>query len=344
MTDSLYASNGKNDHNLTHNQSELERENSLKSKSQKSSTTKVSAPSVNPARNTLLDSHLPTQSLTLQSFVDLHFDFLQGRTKLLKPLEIKEFKRFLVKDFQIDLTKANQKRPKWTQSTEFEDGTDNPLTIAEFCYVEPEEDKKISHKEHQLYLRIPGRKLSLLSLEQQYRLCRRLFLDYGFNATRIDIAFDDYSRILDLEELNRACEEGSCSGFDDFFFGGGGKRGEGKTNRTLYLGSKQSNKRLRNYDAMPRHKINAIRTELQLRREKAVTLFEGIVDDAFRPSFARSPFSENEVKTYLAKALFDQFNFCDKLNSKGKVEKNVSRRKLLPRWQAFKEAVLSSCQ
>ncbi|MGL5873725.1 MAG: replication initiation factor domain-containing protein [Xenococcaceae cyanobacterium] len=161
-------------------------------------------------------------------------------------------------------------------------------------------------------------------------MCVDLSIKFNFVCTRIDIAIDDSRRILKYNRILKACEENNVSGFKTYLVVGGASCGQQIGRQTIYLGSKESERRVRFYDAMPPHGVNADRLELQLRKDKASVAFE---------AFIRTNASAKEV----AKLMFTYFGFINRINSNGKEEKNRARCKPLRWWKTFTETVLFSC-
>ena len=89
------------------------------------------------------------------------------------------------------------------------------------------------------------------------------------NITRFDIAIDDYSRRVMPLDVYEECKLGNFKLFRSFELQQSSLR-DGSPASTLYLGSKgKGEKLLRVYDASLIHDVNAIRWELQLRRDRA---------------------------------------------------------------------------
>ncbi|MDY7004020.1 MAG: replication initiation factor domain-containing protein [Cyanobacteriota bacterium] len=120
---------------------------------------------------------------------------------------------------------------------------------------------------------IPGSYLDELTLEIQSNLLHSLLLDEQLKLTRIDIAFNDYTKRLTPNKLHSWAISGYMRGFrrhsspfEDFQFTLGNNISLGITKT---FGRRSSKKFLRVYEALPIHCKDAIRWELELRDDRA---------------------------------------------------------------------------
>lgn len=122
---------------------------------------------------------------------------------------------------------------------------------------------------------IPGQPLQHVRSHELHKLGRYL-LSKRYRCTRLDWAIDDFTHLLDLDEIAEACERGDYSGAKSHRYFQRKNRGEYEVGRTIYLGSAQSDKQVRIYDknVESKGKINSIRYEIQWRNELAQAAFE----------------------------------------------------------------------
>ena len=146
-------------------------------------------------------------------------------------------------------------------------------------------------------------------------------------CSRIDIAIDDFSRMLEYEQIYQACEQGNYHGFkkSKSTKNHGGKWG----GWTCNLASRDGEKFIRIYDkyAESKGKINAIRYEAEISGKLSDKLFHLILG---------FPNNEAHYQMELINYAIGTIGFIDKVN------KNISRNALLPWWEKWIE-YLKAC-
>lgn len=94
-------------------------------------------------------------------------------------------------------------------------------------------------------------------------------LSDGGNITRLDIAYDDYTGVLDLDKIENATKNHEYVSKCRYWSVISGSEG-----RTIYFGSNQSDTRIRFYDKAAERKLDSsvhwIRCELQLRKNSCL--------------------------------------------------------------------------
>jgi hypothetical protein len=291
--------------NSNHNFSERFKTKKKQNRSKHYSDDNTAILGVNLACNTQLNSHFSSSKKFPESPQKVHLDYLQGyieRVDLKLLLDVFSNTYFQSKIVILDT------KPKWMGCKEFKDKNDSS-SIAEIY------QDKFNYK---YYLRIPGELISSLSVLKQHQLCNELFDRFKFVCTRVDIAIDDYERSLSYKKMLQACEKKNYSGFQTY---------SNQGDLTLYLGSTKSHKRVRFYDALHRHQVEANRLELQLRSNDAQQVYIAIATTNFS--------SEKEISVFLAKLMFDKFGFYKRTNTHGHKEKNIARCPKLPWWRKF---------
>lgn len=162
---------------------------------------------------------------------------------------------------------------------------------------------------------------------------------WSFSLTRIDIAADDYRRVVtpgvvaDLVERGRRDpSQRYHHGFREFeYMKSSGKKGIGET---AYLGKRGGRKLLRCYDAQIVHDIPAIRWELQLREFKAnhvVTEFIDRFDESKYRDKDNIRDNERWAKEMVEHLLNVVFSSVDFRVPRGK-EKNMERLERVSWW------------
>jgi hypothetical protein len=129
---------------------------------------------------------------------------------------------------------------------------------------------------------IPGHVLSQMSVRDVYRLCSGLGVRWKASCRRFDVALDDYKRRVSPAEVLRACEAKDTALFEDYMPFGKAKTGE-KFVPTMYLGSRESEKFVRFYDAEKKHGIKCDRWEVELKRRHAEEAFKHFISPVFEP-------------------------------------------------------------
>lgn len=107
--------------------------------------------------------------------------------------------------------------------------------------------------------------------DDMYRVCSEVIKNYG-RFSRIDIAFDDYKGLLDLEKIYEASRNGSWSGKFKKTRQIEQHNSKGETfGKTVCFGSRKSDTYLRIYDKGKQQKtdVHWIRCEFEIKNEKA---------------------------------------------------------------------------
>jgi hypothetical protein len=132
------------------------------------------------------------------------------------------------------------------------------------------------------WLAIPGYVLSQMTTRDVYRLCSGLGHRWKADCRRFDVALDDYKRRVSPSEILRACEAKDTALFEDYMPFGKAKTGE-KFVPTMYLGSRESEKFVRFYDAEKKHGTPCDRWEVELKRRHAQEAFKHFISPIFDP-------------------------------------------------------------
>jgi DNA relaxase NicK len=115
-----------------------------------------------------------------------------------------------------------------------------------------------------------------MPLIDQWRFCRGLDFKFGFKASRIDIAIDDFDKKLSLQKCIDAIENNSYSRVQKAMQISEKMR-DNKFITTLYMGSRESGKMARIYDTNQKHCMDAIRYEVEFKRRYATHIWEQVV-------------------------------------------------------------------
>jgi len=198
------------------------------------------------------------------------------------------------------------------------------------------------HEEEEYYqylLNIPGTPLSAMELRDELRLIRGLHYAYAAKATRIDLAIDDYKREISYEQLDQAIQDGDIARFltADPYPGKLRMTANGmvRESPTMYMGSKNSNKRVCHYDALAKHPIDANRIEARFKEDKAKEVVAMIVDER-APWWDKSLEDSQEVldqivSGFLADCVVGAIDFIKR------IDKNIKRCPRLKWWSKFLE-------
>jgi DNA relaxase NicK len=185
-------------------------------------------------------------------------------------------------------------------------------------------DAPTDDKAGQLYCYFGGAVLGAATHRAAQDLFACLSAMYGGDCKRFDVALDDFDKEIPLDQVELDVRAGNVSGSRSFQFTESGKIGEAATGKTIYLGSAQSDKRIRIYDKSTQTggEVDAIRVEVQFRDSKAQTAFLGWIDFDAGAVDVGAP-------QYLAALVTGAVKFCDR--SKG--DKNIDRCPMLPWWE-----------
>jgi hypothetical protein len=161
------------------------------------------------------------------------------------------------------------------------------------------------------WLSIPGGFLRRLSGRQSHRLCFRLLNDWNMNCKRFDAAVDDYQRRVSFGQVMEACITGNVALVEKFSFIISGSIG-GALGITVYLGSRQSEKFVRFYDAEQRRGTPCDRWEVELKRRHAHQAFEQFASLEFADDSDQA--FEEIASVTLAGFVFGAVDFVDRLD------------------------------
>ena len=179
--------------------------------------------------------------------------------------------------------------------------------------------------QYHCWLSLPGGCLTKrIGLLDSWLLVRGLFTR-GFKFTRLDPKARDHSKTVTPELCLEAAKVNNVTGFNPF-----SKSGlevcenyhNGVAHITVYCGSKDSDSRIRVYNALEQHGIDATDYEHQMRDEKA--------HEAAR-ILSELPLSSDEqtVSLVVASLAMGQVDFIDRENNNGRSD----RAERLPWWQ-----------
>lgn len=130
----------------------------------------------------------------------------------------------------------------------------------------------------------------------------------GWKCSRIDAKIRDLLRRKTPTELAILARNGEVARVKKYYSCGSGDIGE-VTVDTVYLGSRQSERFLRVYDALPVHKVDAIDWEMQCRDELAQQTFNSLCDCYNAPIDCR----DNLVSAYISGVVLGVVEFVHKI-------------------------------
>lgn len=188
-----------------------------------------------------------------------------------------------------------------------------------FAWVNDGEDGRYSVR-----LEVTGKPLNHIRSERLHQFCREIY-SLGLMASRLDWAIDDYSKRLDLNEIEKAGDNDNYVGFHTFDKQKSKKKKSDKIGSTLYFGSTQSDKRIRFYDKSVESLgvVNSIRMEGQFRSEIAY---------AYWREYCEAESVEAASKK-LSKMLVGNIRFIERDDDR------TNRAKILEWWSEFVDAV-----
>jgi hypothetical protein len=182
-----------------------------------------------------------------------------------------------------------------------------------------------------VWLSIPGYALSQVSGRDVHRLCSGLVHRWGVKGRRFDSALDDYLRRVKPSEVQRACQAGDVALVGTYTVFGKETIGQVAT-PTIYLGSRESEKFIRFYDAEKKHGTPCDRWEVELKRRHADEALNHFVNLPFDPEDEES--FDQIVSQFLAGLVIGAVDFV-----KFEAEVRYSRRKRLSWWASLCDEV-----
>lgn len=180
-------------------------------------------------------------------------------------------------------------------------------------------------------LTLPGGWFASRTLRDSIRMFSGLYHAYKLRATRVDIAFDDYRRSCSVGAMKKALKQKNYYGFINWTFIESSSQ---KGGWTLGLGSRNSTRYVRVYDALPLHGIDATRYELELKEKHAQTFFELVNGVARLDRGASSDGRDSAYARNLAAFVFDGWGFAKRPN-----DQHLSRAKPIPWWRRFRNRI-----
>jgi len=167
---------------------------------------------------------------------------------------------------------------------------------------------------NRVLLQLCGESLSQFFPSDLHKFLFDLSCEFWFKASRIDLAFDDYEKIIRPEEVNEYANQGSYTGFRKHKFIGGSKRCGESTDEGIYFGSRGKNgggKFLRCYakDIESDGETDSIRWEVEFSKEKANEVYFNL---------AMSETVE-DLATKIALFIGGSIEFCERYES-GKLD------------------------
>lgn len=180
--------------------------------------------------------------------------------------------------------------------------------------------------EGSLRLSIPGSVCSSISLSDLISVIKHAIEVDSATVSRIDFKVDDYAKLVSFAQIEEAYHSGNYARFrvldprEKF-------RSGRSLGRTLYLGTRDSQRHLRVYDANTKHQIDAIRWEVEMKRELA---------EHYASVLCSLDLSDMDaVRNFIRAAIVGTVEFVDRSSG----TPNLSRCPRLDWWQAFVDAL-----
>ncbi|MEG3881603.1 replication initiation factor domain-containing protein [Microcoleus sp. herbarium7] len=288
-------------------------------------STNTSHLNTDPASNTGSNSQTKLLSSVgdeVQKGLNVHIDWISGTIRYTTPDRRDAFLEFIEGFIGQNLFREVGK--PWVCGITFSNSATSVGGIR--CgWNEPDGDSdQLGH----LIVSIPGAVLSRMEGRDVWRMLSGMTNVWGFAATRIDIALDDYSKTASCDQVRSAAESGFGIGFKT----GNTVKNFGNEGFTVYMGSPQSDKRMVYYnkEVESEGELNCYRWELRLKDDLAKSAVRGytsIQPEAFEALSAK----------YLAGCVVGAIDFCDR--SAAPKEKNLSRLPRLSWWQILVDQV-----
>jgi len=181
------------------------------------------------------------------------------------------------------------------------------------------------------WISIPGQAIRQMRMRDFYRMAHGLGHRWKAKCRRFDAALDDYKRRVKPREVQRACEACDVALVGTYQVASKADIGEVAV-PTIYLGSRESEKFVRFYDAERKHGTPCDRWELELKRRHAQEAFQTFINLPFDPEDADS--FEQLASQFLAGLVTGAVDFV-----KHEPEVRYSRRKRLDWWASLCDEV-----
>jgi DNA relaxase NicK len=167
---------------------------------------------------------------------------------------------------------------------------------------------------NRVLLQLCGESLSQFFPSDLSKFLFDLSCEFWFKASRIDLSFDDFEKIIRPEDVNEYANQGSYSGFRKHKFIGGSSRSGTATDEGIYFGSRGKNgggKFLRCYakDIESDGETDSIRWEVEFSKEKANEVYFNLAMSE----------SVEDLATKIALFIGGSIEFCERYES-GKLD------------------------
>lgn len=183
----------------------------------------------------------------------------------------------------------------------------------------------------EIRFKIPGKALAGASMDAICDMVGVMKELWSGKCGRFDVAIDDYSKVIDLDEVKKAQDEGNYAHVQIFGYHESGERGKRERGRTITFGARSSESYLRIYDKKTETKgeIDCIRYEVEFKDDKAEQLLSAWLDHDFQ--------DQQGAAKVLAGAALGAVRFCDRSSG----EKNLERLNDLPWYAKLCSSVVS---
>jgi hypothetical protein len=191
-----------------------------------------------------------------------------------------------------------------------------------------------------LRVSIGGSSLIRSDMPQTLRLITDVLL-WGGKVNRIDFKADDYSRKMLPSDVRDAIHNKNYSGF---------KKGHIQEDLdgdiydrgwTIYLGSRESDKMARYYNAKPVHGIDAFRFEVEFKNDsaneiaKAISLMIAKANAKYNSYDNARKEVDDWLIEWIPKFILSNYKFIDRSGPPGPGNIRASRSPILPFWEDF---------
>lgn len=187
-----------------------------------------------------------------------------------------------------------------------------------------------------LRISLSGGLLERCDVADTVRFIHRLAHIHGAKFNRIDLAVDDYSRSMKPEYIREANQAGNYTGYRNFKYTTDDKGDCYSAGWTINLGSRESNRYVRYYNAKQKHGTDAFRYELEYKDEIANVIANAIANTIAEDNakYNSSAIAKAKVDATLSSMICEfivgNIAFIDRTSGS-----RASRSAPLPFWQDF---------
>lgn len=179
------------------------------------------------------------------------------------------------------------------------------------------------------HLTISGKPLGALGFKNVLMLMRLLNEVYQFRCSRLDPKVRCHKKVVDFDTLEEVVKTNDFTPKMEYIFHKSSTLNSEVIGRTITLGTPSSDKRIRFYDALPVHGIEALDIEVQFRNKRSQQAFQQIIGSS------EDNLNYGQSAEIIHKLVAGSVDFIYKHNDEGELVKNLDRCLRYEFWGMF---------